>query len=404
MSLVGYFPFDIMYTLCRWMDKRTLITLSTVNRQLYLAAVGFIWAHVTLSRRGYSWAPFDGMTATLIHSPHLAEKIKWLQINIGESFNPSESEANALRGRIANAIEVLRLATGLNRLDLHLNSAREFGQNFYRELAMNAFSFELVECCVPGPYAPPYREFLPFLRAMTSLKSLTMYGIRDQERGWSNYRPDPNDWPLLQSIHCSEIESIAPFIPGRLVRKITVWSLGSHSPRLQTLISEPVESVETFKMQAWESAHNKGGADALAQYLSNLHDVFPRISTLQTGDWHMVGPDDGDGSERIPPLFTDDTFDAVGRFEHLRTIVCPIWAKEGETKTEKYSAESILSSLSKNCPSLQEAFLRVNLFSSFGSDIYEHWSRSVSNHSSALEWNKKEWGSHQALAEYVEGL
>ena len=68
----------------------------------------------------------------------------------------------------------------------------------------------------------------------------------------------------------------------------------------------------------------------------------------------MAGPElDGDGSELVPPLFTKATFNALGQFEHLRTLVCPIWEKDGEKEMGNYHEESMLSTLSEHCPSLR---------------------------------------------------
>ena len=57
----------------------------------------------------------------------------------------------------------------------------------------------------------------------------------------------------------------------------------------------------------------------------------------------MAGPElDGDGSELVPPLFTKATFNALGQFEHLRTLVCPIWEKDGRWGTIMRSRCSLL--------------------------------------------------------------
>src|SRR5258708_4737770 len=257
--------FDIIYALCGWLDKPTLIALNMVNRFWYNMTVDLVWAQVTLPHKGESSADSEGLITTLLCSPRSTPTlIKCLQINLWESFVPFESEASTSR-RVSNIIDLLKRTTGLQRLFVYLNRADRFGQLFYQELAMNAFSFKLFECA--GLYGP---ELVQFLKTMTSLKSLTMFGIQDHGYGWSTYRPDPDHWPSLQSISANEIESVARFIPGRPIQRITVLSLSSQSPRLGDLIDEPVESVKTFKMQAWESEYSPEGAHLFADYLSDL--------------------------------------------------------------------------------------------------------------------------------------
>jgi len=377
MSGLQYLPFDIIYALYTWLDKPTLIALNMVNFHLYQMTVNLVWAQVTLPRKGESWAPrageswadLEGIVTMLLHSPRPnLQFIKCLRINIMESFIPSGSEADTLR-RVSSLIDLLKSTKGLRNLAICLSHTHQFGKLFYRELARNPFPFRLLECT--GPYAP---EFLHFLKAMTSLKSLTMAGD-----SWFRFSPDSNDWPLLQSVAHSNIESIAPLIPGRPIQEITVFSLGPLSPGLKTFISGPVESVRRLNMQVWESEYSVEGARAFVEALSDLGDVFPKISTLRIGDWFsvvyqplIIG---------TPPLFTDTAFLALGRFKNLRTLICPIWVMEGRMVPGVHTNDgaTLLSQLGTHCPTLREVFLSAS-----GLRNYEHWSRRDGTGSSAM--------------------
>ena len=244
-----------------------------------------------------------------------------------------------------------------------------------------------------------------FLRPMTSLRSLTMFGISDQGYGWPNYKPDPDSWPFLESIHFSDVESVGAFIPGRPIRRITVWELGSNSPKLRSFVTEPVESLRTFKMLSWESEQSTQGANALAKSLSDLYATFPRISTLLIGYWYAP-PTQPDDTGFLPPMFTKTTFRALEDFEELETLICPIWAMDGESETETYSAEPLLSNLHTHCPSLREVFLRRDIFTPpYGPEDYENWVWVVGEDcSTESTWEEKEWDSQEALADHVRSL
>ena len=175
MSLVASLPDDIIYTLHEWLDKPTLIAMNMVSRQFYLATVSHVWAQIILSHSGDSWTHFESTIAALCNLPHRMKHVKWLRIKVSESFVSSEADGSALH-RVSNVIQILQLSTGLRKLHLYLNRDRHFGRIFYQELAKNNFSFKLEECAAPGPFAPPQREFARFLRAMDSLRSLTMVG------------------------------------------------------------------------------------------------------------------------------------------------------------------------------------------------------------------------------------
>jgi len=375
--MLAFLPYDIIHSLCGWLDKPTLIEVNMINRYFYLATANLIWAHVALSYSELegSWGSFESIVTTLLHSPRgLTKYIESLWIEISEPFITSESEADTLRRGVSATIRVLQLSTGLKRLRLYLHRDRCFGQLFYEQLASTEFSFKLEECIIKGSFTPPKREFTRFLQRMTSLKRLTMFGIRDQEYGWLNYKPNPDDWPFLESIHFSDMESVATLVPGRPIRKITVWEC-SDSLRLQSLITEPVETMRTFKMLSWESDHTTQGADALATYISDLHVAFPRISTILIGYWYSSQIDD-DGEARLPPMFTDAAFRALGEFEDC--------------------ARPLLSSLHTHCPSLSKVFLRTNLFTP--PEEYENWVW-VTGTDCFVEsmWERKEWVSPEAL-------
>ena len=398
---MSFLPDDIVYYLCGWLDTPTLTVMNRVSRDFYAAAVGFVWAHLTLSYNGQTWNRFEGTVAMLSVSPHLTKVIGSLRIQIWESSIPSESETDTLH-RVLSAIRVLQLSTRLRKLQLYLNRERPFGRLFYEELARGNFNFKLEECAIPGSFAPP-REFMHFLQPMTSLRSLTMSGIRDQEYGWLNYKPDPDNWPFLESIHFGDIQSVAAFIPGRPIQKVTVWELSSDSPKLRSLVKDPVESMRTFKMLSWESEHSPRGAKALEECLSDLRMAFPRISTLFIGYWYA--PADDDGPEHLPPMFTKATFRTLGEFKELQTLVCPIWATEGEREDKIYHAEPLLSDLHVHCPSLHEVFLREGIFTPpAGPELYENWVRIISDCSMESMWEKKEWNSPEALAKHVDSL
>lgn len=224
---------------------------------------------------------------------------------------------------------------------------------------------------------------------------------------WLNYRPDPHDWPFLESIHFADLDTVALFMPGRPIQRITVWVQDSELPRLQTLIRGPVESVKTFKMPSWGSKHSQEDAQALADFLLNLHDVFPEISTLLIG-WETVGLADS-REFFVSPMFLQNTFCALGRFENLRTLICPIWVVQGESEIGAYNTESLLSCLLTHCPSLREAVLRRNVTEigprSMRPHIYENWLWIVgSGCSSESRWVERKWSSRQALIEYVDSL
>ena len=153
-------------------------------------------------------------------------------------------------------------------------------------------------------------------------------------------------------------------------------------------------------MLSWESEHSPLGAEALAKCLSDLRMAFPRISTLLIGYWYA--PANDDGPEFLPPMFTDLTFCALGKFERLQTLVCPIWAKEGERRSRR---EPLLSALHAHCPSLREVFLRRDIFTPpVGPESYENWVRIIGDCSMGSMWEKKEWNSPEALAKHVDSL
>jgi len=222
-----------------------------------------------------------------------------------------------------------------------------------------------------------------------------MFGMRDREYGWSSYNPDPSDWPFLQSISCHTIECVSPFIPGRPIRRITV---SSQSPTLKNHIHRPVESVRVFKMLAWDADDRR--PEDLAKFLFDLHDMFPKISTLLIGNWELYWRP---LSARVPPLFTDTALLALGQFKDLRTFVCPIWAMEGETESGTYDAEMVLSHLSAHCPTLRDVFLSSSE-EDWSPRNYEHWSRRNGTGPSALEWKEEKWDSSENLVEYVDAL